>query len=130
MLRRRYLDLTRRELEVLPLVVSGLLNKQAAAELGISEVTLQSHRRNVMRKMAAASLADLVRMAERLGIPVSHSRMSRGNRRSEERRVGHEGVSTCRSRWSPYHSKHKSVAIYHIVYKKYIHTSTIKLIQN
>src|SRR3546814_7205698 len=70
MLRRRYLDLTPRERGVLPLVVSGLLNKQAAAELGISEVTLQIHRRNVMQKMAAASLADLVRMAERSEIPV------------------------------------------------------------
>src|SRR3546814_3878855 len=52
MLRRRYLDLTPRERGVLPLVVSGLLNKQAAAELGTSEVTLQIHRRNVMPKMA------------------------------------------------------------------------------
>src|SRR3546814_2431918 len=50
MLRRRYLDLTLRERGVLPLVVSGLLNKQAAAELGISEVTLQIHRRNADRK--------------------------------------------------------------------------------
>jgi FixJ family two-component response regulator len=73
-LRQRYLDLTPREREVLPLVVSGLLNKQAAAELGISEVTLQIHRRNVMQKMAAASLADLVRFAEKLQIPVTHSR--------------------------------------------------------
>ena len=67
-LRRRYLTLSPREREVLPLVVSGLLNKQAAAELGISEVTLQLHRRNVMQKMEAASLADLVRFAERLGV--------------------------------------------------------------
>ncbi|QEX15747.1 DNA-binding response regulator [Hypericibacter terrae] len=73
-LRQRYLDLTPRERDVLPLVVSGLLNKQAAAELGISEVTLQIHRRNVMQKMAAASLADLVRIAERLQIPITHSR--------------------------------------------------------
>ena len=73
-LRQRYLDLTRRERDVLPLVVSGLLNKQAAAELGISEVTLQIHRRNVMQKMEAASLADLVRIAEKLQIPVTHSR--------------------------------------------------------
>ena len=77
-LQQRYHQLTPRELEVLPLVVSGLLNKQAAAELGISEVTLQIHRRNVMRKMAATSLADLVRMAERLAIPVTHSRRSEG----------------------------------------------------
>lgn len=73
-LRRRYGELTPRERDVLPLVVGGLLNKQAAAELGISEVTLQIHRRNVMQKMAAASLADLVRMAERLEIPITHSR--------------------------------------------------------
>jgi FixJ family two-component response regulator len=79
-LRQRYLNLTPREREVLPLVVSGLLNKQAAAELGISEVTLQIHRRNVMHKMAAASLADLVRTAERLGIPVTHSRRTGGDR--------------------------------------------------
>ena len=50
-LRERYSALTPRERDVLPLVVSGLLNKQAAAELGISEVTLQIHRRNVMQKM-------------------------------------------------------------------------------
>lgn len=72
--KRRYLELTPREREVLPLVISGLLNKQAAAELGISEVTLQIHRRNVMQKMAAASLADLVRIAEKLQIPVTRSR--------------------------------------------------------
>jgi FixJ family two-component response regulator len=79
-LRQRYLDLTPREREVLPLVVSGLLNKQAAAELRISEVTLEIHRRNVMQKMAAASLADLVRIAERLEIPVTHSRRTGGSR--------------------------------------------------
>jgi FixJ family two-component response regulator len=73
-LKRRYLDLTPREREVLPLVISGLLNKQAASELGISEVTLQIHRRNVMQKMAAVSLADLVRIAEKLQIPVTRSR--------------------------------------------------------
>jgi FixJ family two-component response regulator len=77
-LRQRYGELTPREREVLPLVVSGLLNKQAAAELGISEVTLQIHRRNVMQKMAAASLADLVRIAERLEIPITHSRRAGG----------------------------------------------------
>lgn len=78
LLRQRYQDLSPREREVLPLVVSGLLNKQAAAELGISEVTLQIHRRNVMQKMAASSLADLVRIAERLQIPVQHSRRMGG----------------------------------------------------
>lgn len=70
----RYAILTPRERDVLPLVVSGLLNKQAAAALGISEVTLQLHRRSVMQKMSAASLADLVRMAEKLSIPVTRSR--------------------------------------------------------
>jgi FixJ family two-component response regulator len=65
-LRRREARLTPREREVLPLVVSGLLNKQAAAELGISEVTLQIHRGKIMRKMEAGSLAELVRMAGKL----------------------------------------------------------------
>lgn len=78
LLRQRYQELSPREREVLPLVVSGLLNKQAAAELGISEVTLQIHRRNVMQKMAAPSLADLVRIAERLEIPIQHSRRMGG----------------------------------------------------
>ncbi|MBS7546197.1 response regulator transcription factor [Ancylobacter oerskovii] len=77
-LEARYGTLTPREREVLPLIVSGLLNKQAAAALGLSEVTFQVHRRNVLRKMGAASLADLVRIAERLSIPVTHSR--RGER--------------------------------------------------
>jgi FixJ family two-component response regulator len=61
--------LSPRELEVLPLIVTGLLNKQAASVLGITEVTLQIHRSRIMRKMAAGSLADLVRMACKLGIP-------------------------------------------------------------
>jgi len=72
--RQRLASLTPREREVLPLVVSGLLNKQAAAELGISEVTLQIHRRKIMQKMEADSLADLVRIAEKLEIPITHSR--------------------------------------------------------
>ena len=73
LLEQRYSSLTPREREVLPLVVSGLLNKQAAAELGISEITLQIHRGKVMQKMAAGSLAELVRMAARLKIAlVSH----------------------------------------------------------
>jgi FixJ family two-component response regulator len=75
-LRRRFELLTPREREVLPLVVSGLLNKQAAAHLGISEITLQIHRTNVMRKMQADSLADLVRMAGCLDIPVTLGRHS------------------------------------------------------
>lgn len=69
-LRQRFSTLTPRERDVLPLVASGLLNKQAAAELGISEVTIQIHRGNVMKKMAAGSLAELVRMAGMLEIPV------------------------------------------------------------
>lgn len=60
--------LTPRERQVLSLVVGGLLNKQAAAVLGIAEVTLQLHRSQIMQKMEADSFADLVRMAERLGI--------------------------------------------------------------
>jgi FixJ family two-component response regulator len=67
-LQQRFAALTRRERDVLPLVVSGLLNKQAAAALGISEVTLQIHRGRVMHKMGAGSLAELVRMAGALGI--------------------------------------------------------------
>jgi FixJ family two-component response regulator len=73
-LKRRFSGLTPREREVLPLVVSGLLNKQAAAELGISEVTLQIHRGKIMHKMEAQSLAELVRMAGTLKIPLAHSR--------------------------------------------------------
>jgi FixJ family two-component response regulator len=73
-LQQRFSALTPREREVLPLVVSGLLNKQAAAELGISEVTLQIHRGKIMHKMEAQSLAELVRMAGTLNIPVTHSR--------------------------------------------------------
>ena len=68
-LQERLSLLTPREREVLPLVVGGLLNKQAAALLNISEVTLQIHRSQIMRKMAAGSFADLVRMAVELRIP-------------------------------------------------------------
>ena len=71
-LQQRFTSLTPREREVLPLVVSGRLNKQAAAHLGISEITYQIHRTNVMRKMQAGSLAELVRMADTLDIPVSY----------------------------------------------------------
>jgi FixJ family two-component response regulator len=66
-LRERYASLTPREQQVMTLVVSGLLNKQAAGELGISEITVKAHRGQVMQKMKANSLADLVRMAARLG---------------------------------------------------------------
>ena len=69
-LRDRYATLSRREREVTALVVSGLLNKQIAGQLRISEITVKAHRGRVMRKMGAASLADLVKMTERLGIGV------------------------------------------------------------
>ncbi len=69
-LQQRFAQLSRREKEVLPLVVKGLLNKQSAAALGITEVTLQIHRSQIMKKTAADSFADLVRMASRLGIPI------------------------------------------------------------
>ena len=67
-LRNRYQSLTPRETEVFALVVKGLLNKQIALQLGTSEITIKLHRRQVMEKMHADSLADLVRMAERLHI--------------------------------------------------------------
>jgi FixJ family two-component response regulator len=69
-LRRRYESLTAREREVIALVVTGLLNKQIAGELGTAERTVKAHRSQVMQKMQADSVADLVRMADRLGIRV------------------------------------------------------------
>jgi len=77
-LRARYASLTPRERDVLPLVVAGLLNKQAAAELGISEITLQIHRSNVLRKMAAGSVAELVRLAARLDVAIPPVQRRRG----------------------------------------------------
>jgi FixJ family two-component response regulator len=67
-LRERYGRLTPREREVLPLVVAGLLNKQIAGELAASERTVKFHRAHIMKKMEAGSLADLVRIAQRLGV--------------------------------------------------------------
>jgi FixJ family two-component response regulator len=66
--RARFDGLTEREREVMGLVTAGLMNKQIAGELGLSEITVKIHRGHVMRKMAARSLADLVRMAELLGV--------------------------------------------------------------
>jgi FixJ family two-component response regulator len=67
-LRDRHASLSRREQEVMALVITGLLNKQVGFELGISEITVKAHRGQVMRKMKARSLPDLVNMAARLGI--------------------------------------------------------------
>nr|WP_042671630.1 response regulator [Methylobacterium sp. B34] len=72
-LQESYERLTPREREALPLIVSGLLNKQAAAKLGISDVTMQIHRGRIMQKMGTSSLAELVRSADRLQIQIHHA---------------------------------------------------------
>jgi FixJ family two-component response regulator len=69
-LRSRLDSLTPRERQVMGLVIGGLLNKRIAGELGTSEATIKIHRRGVMEKMGAGSLAELVRMADKLGIPI------------------------------------------------------------
>jgi FixJ family two-component response regulator len=70
-LRKRYALLTPRERQVMSLVVSGMLNKQVASELGASETTVKIHRGRVMEKMAAGSVVELVRMADKLKLPTS-----------------------------------------------------------
>jgi DNA-binding CsgD family transcriptional regulator len=87
-IRDSYASLSRRERQVMALVVRGLLNKQVGGELGISEITVKAHRGNMMRKMKANSLADLVNMAASLQLastpkePTQPS-MGKSNRRSE-----------------------------------------------
>jgi FixJ family two-component response regulator len=78
-LRRRVDSLTPRERQVMRLVVAGLLNKQIAAELGRSEITVKIHRARLMRKMQAQSLPELVRMAGKLGIPAAEKQPSYTN---------------------------------------------------
>jgi FixJ family two-component response regulator len=72
-LRARFATLTARERQVLMLVIAGRLNKQIAGELGVSEMTVKMHRRQVMRKMQAAGLAQLVRLADQLGLGSPHA---------------------------------------------------------
>jgi FixJ family two-component response regulator len=75
-LRERFVSLTEREREILALVVAGRQNKQIAAELGVSEVTVKTHRGQIVRKMQAKSLPELVRMADRLGVSAPSRRRS------------------------------------------------------
>jgi FixJ family two-component response regulator len=80
-LRKKYVSMSPREVEVMRLVVRGLLNKQVGDDLGISEITVKAHRGNAMRKMDAGSLPDLVNMAARLGIvPSEDGKASHRNR--------------------------------------------------
>jgi FixJ family two-component response regulator len=72
-LRLRFDSLSLREREVMALVTAGNMNKQIAAEIGVSEITVKVHRHNVMKKMGARTLADLVRIADRLGQPRSRA---------------------------------------------------------
>jgi FixJ family two-component response regulator len=96
-LHSRYRSLTSREREVMAYVAAGLLNKQIAGELGTSETTVKIHRHRVMEKMGADSLAGLVRMADRLSIPVPKSvaACTRGRLKASavEARICHHGRS-------------------------------------
>jgi FixJ family two-component response regulator len=78
----RYATLSQREQEVLGLVVRGLLNKQIAGELRISEATVKLHRGKLMQKMGAGSLADLIRMAEEVGVSAAPSMHGQRPRRA------------------------------------------------
>jgi FixJ family two-component response regulator len=107
-LRRRYDSLSRRERQVMALVVSGLLNKQIAAELDISHITVKAHRGRVMQKMQVRSLADLVRAADRLGpectdISASSAHLTaQGMTRSLSSRVSREKGAFTHNEISPY----------------------------
>jgi FixJ family two-component response regulator len=85
-LRARFEMLTPREREVMALIVTGRLNKQVAGDIGISEITVKIHRAQVMRKMGAASLPDLARMADKLNIPREHPHRPRAQAVSEQTR--------------------------------------------
>ena len=93
-LRNRHASLTRREREVMALVVSGLLNKQVAGELGISEITVKAHRGQVMQKMQAGSLAALVNIAVRLG-PTRALNLSNSVHPTVQRNDLHVHVTDC-----------------------------------
>jgi FixJ family two-component response regulator len=77
-LKRHFDELSPRERQIMALVVAGRLNKQIAAELGVSEITVKVHRGLLMRKMQARSLVDLVRIADRLGVPGEVHSVSHG----------------------------------------------------
>jgi FixJ family two-component response regulator len=93
-LRERHGSLTVREQQVMALVVSGHLNKQAGGELGISEITVKAHRGRVMRKMQAGSLAHLIDMAGRLGLtPNPRGNAASGSRRGDAARFSGRGLA-------------------------------------
>ena len=97
-LRQRFERLTPRERQVLQSVVSGRLNKQVAVELGISDITVQVHRRRVMRKMGAACFADLVRIAGTLRIPLGGGRQSENAMSGAARLAPRQGGIPCEQR--------------------------------